>query len=111
MVTLLYTCIHFYSLFINKWLSFVLSKDKLEFLSNVSRIEAIIRNAKIRVIHVNEPHRDYQYFQRITHVPHAPILIANSEDIGTVRCRANHADASIDFFREQENLNKAGADI
>ncbi len=39
-------------------------------------------------------------------VPHDPIIIATSEDVGTARCRANHVSAQIDYCEEQEFLKK-----
>ena len=50
--------------------------------------------------------RDAAWFKRHALVPPEPILIASSEDIGTHRVRANHPDAVIDYFLEQEALKK-----
>ena len=50
--------------------------------------------------------RDAAWFKRHALVPKEPILIASSEDIGTHRVRANHPDAVIDYFLEQETLKR-----
>jgi len=39
-------------------------------------------------------------------VPHDPIIIGTSEDVGTARCRANHVSAQIDYCEEQEFMKK-----
>jgi hypothetical protein len=63
------------------------------------------------VIEHTGPYRDVSWFKRHAVVPQAPILIATSEDIGTARVRANHVDAFIDYFTEQEALKKAGVPL
>ena len=47
----------------------------------------------------------------VAYVPKEPIIIASTEDIGTIRVRANHLDASIHYFMEQEALKKINAPI
>jgi hypothetical protein len=39
------------------------------------------------------------------------VILASSADIGTLRARANHTDALMDFFVEQEYLKKNQAPI
>lgn len=76
-----------------------------------SRLEAIEKNAR-QVLAEKKSEievRDEKYYKRCVVVPPEPIFIRNVEDIGTVRARANHPDAYIDFFTEQEKLKKAGA--
>jgi len=48
---------------------------------------------------------------RTAYVPKEPILIHSTEDIGTLRVRANHIDATIHYFMEQEYLKKNNAKI
>ena len=57
------------------------------------------------------PNRDADWFKRFACVPNPPIFIASTVDIGTPRVRANHVDAQIDYFEEQEQLKKANAPI
>ena len=44
-------------------------------------------------------------------LPVEPIFIASTEGIGTSRVRANHLDAAIDFFTEQERLKSSKAPL
>ncbi len=55
--------------------------------------------------------RSGEYYNRVAHVPSAPIFIASTEGIGTTRVRANHIDAVIDYFTEQEMLKKNGVPL
>ena len=75
------------------------------------RLEKIEQNAK-SVLAVNSTmkiEKDSGYFKRNASLAHEPIFIASTERIGTHRVRANHFDAAIDFFTEQEQLKKANA--
>lgn len=53
--------------------------------------------------------RDSNYLKRNVVVPHEPVFISATEDLGSIRVRANHLDAVLDYFVEQEKLKKAGA--
>jgi hypothetical protein len=64
-----------------------------------------------KVAENKEPVRNKDFLKRFTYVPPAPIFIASTEDIGTVRVRANHLDAAIDYFQEQEQLKKDNVPI
>lgn len=75
-----------------------------------ARLEKIESNAKAKV-HEAKERNDTTYYARGAHVPREPIIIASSEDIGTIRVRANHIDASIHYCIEQEKLKAAGAPI
>ena len=44
-------------------------------------------------------------------MPTAPIFIASTEDIGTDRVRANHLDAAIHYYEEQERLAAKNAPL
>jgi hypothetical protein len=79
------------------------------------RVEAIEANAKAKVLEGfglntmsrdNTVNRNAFWFKRHALVPPEPIFIASSEDIGTHRVRANHPDAVIHYFTEQETLKK-----
>lgn len=74
------------------------------------RLEIIERNAKAKISEAG-PRRDLGWHNRNTHVPVEPIFIASTEDIGSMRVRANHIDAAIDYFLEQERLKARGAPI
>jgi hypothetical protein len=77
-------------------------------------MEAIEWNARARVresfgVHTvrdNIQNRNTAWFKKRSLVPHEPIIVNSSEDIGTHRIRANHPDAVIDYFMEQEFLKK-----
>jgi hypothetical protein len=73
-----------------------------------TRLEAIEFNAKAKVAESTAPVRDKDWYKRNAAVPTAPIFIATTEDIGTVRARANHVDAAIHYCMEQEALKAAG---
>jgi hypothetical protein len=75
-----------------------------------ARLEKIEINAKAKVAERGE-RRGGDYYKRWTHVPKEPIFIASTEDIGTLRVRANHIDAAIHYCIEQEKLKAAGAPI
>jgi hypothetical protein len=51
-------------------------------------------------------YRDKDWFKRTVHVPEAPVVIATTECIGTDKARANHLDAAIMYFNEQEAFKK-----
>jgi hypothetical protein len=55
--------------------------------------------------------RDEAFYQKHSHTPAAPIFLATTDRIGTNRARANHYDALLDYFSEQERLKTAGAPI
>lgn len=74
------------------------------------RLEIIERNAKAKISEAG-PRRDPGWYNRNAHVPVEPIFIASTEDIGSMRVRANHIDAAIDYFSEQERLKARGAPI
>jgi hypothetical protein len=46
-----------------------------------------------------------------SHVPAEPIIIGSSEDVGTMRARANHIDSVIHFYKEQVKLKALGVPI
>jgi hypothetical protein len=76
------------------------------------RLEMIEANARARVREFKVPRTDQAaYFKRFVDIPHPPIFIASSEDLGTNRVRANHNDAMIDYFMEQENLRRINAPL
>ncbi len=75
------------------------------------RLEIIEANAKARVEETDHKLNKTEYLQRKMLVPEAPVLIASSEDLGTVRVRSNHVDAIIDYCVEQENLKRINAPI
>mmetsp|Transcript_13961 Transcript_13961/g.23217 ORF Transcript_13961/g.23217 Transcript_13961/m.23217 type:complete len:83 (-) Transcript_13961:1792-2040(-) len=75
-----------------------------------TRLEKIESNAKAKIAEVGE-RRDANYYKRTGYVPREPIFIASTEDIGSMRVRANHIDAAIHYCIEQENLKAAGAPI
>ena len=66
------------------------------------------QNAQLRKDEkANQPVKDANYLKRLIHsVPHDPIIIGTSEDVGTARCRANHVSAQIDYCEEQEFLKR-----
>ena len=72
-------------------------KKRLEVLEGTAK--AVLRESKSQL-------RDKDYFKRNTILPPEPIFIASTEDIGTPRVRANHVDACIDYYMEQEYLKK-----
>eukprot|EP01039_Chlorochromonas_danica_P006523 gene6526-7194_t len=76
-----------------------------------TRLEIIERNArsKVAAAHNTVIVRDIKYLKRNVTVPHEPVFIAATEDLGTIRVRANHLDSVLDYFVEQEKLKKAGA--
>jgi hypothetical protein len=79
------------------------------------RLTALDANAKAKtaegVSNKRENARDKDWHKRNGYVSTAPIYIASSEDVGTNRVRANHVDAAIDYFEEQEKLKKMNAPI
>lgn len=74
----------------------------------LSKLEA---NAKNRVQESDSTTNANHRANRVAYVPKEPIIIASTEDIGTIRVRANHLDASIHYFMEQEALKKNNAPI
>jgi len=68
-------------------------------------------NAKAKIAEGAAPIKGDNYFKNFTGVPEAPVIIGSTEDIGTDRVRANHIDAAIHYFTEQETLKKANAPI
>ena len=60
---------------------------------------------------MKETLRDPDYIQRFTIPVEAPVMIATTADIGTGRARANHPDALMDFFAEEEYLKGVKAPI
>ncbi len=75
------------------------------------RIDAITKNAEAKVKEAAAPARSQEWFQRNLVVPTAPIFIASTEDIGTDRVRANHLDAAIHYYEEQERLAAKNAPL
>ena len=69
------------------------------------------RNSRAKEIDAALNRQDKQWFNRFVVVPEAPIFLASSEDIGTIRVRANHLDSAIDYCREQEYLKARNAPI
>ena len=59
----------------------------------------------------NTLNRDAAWFKRHALKMPEPILVNSSEDIGTHRVRANHPDAVIDYFLEQEALKRSGVPL
>ena len=60
---------------------------------------------------IREDIRDPNYKVKNPFVPHAPVMISGTADIGTPRARANHPDACMDYFLEEEYLKKNKAPI
>lgn len=77
-----------------------------------NRLEAIGQDARSRIAESNTTiAKDKNYFQRYAYSAPAPVFIASTEGLGTARVRANHYDAVLDYFSEQEEFKKAGAPI
>ncbi len=77
-----------------------------------ARLEAIEKDAHARIAEgKNVIAKDQAYFQRRAVAPVEPIFIASTEGLGTSRVRANHYDAVLDFYSEQEKLKAAGAPL
>lgn len=76
-----------------------------------ARLGQLEANAKNRVQESDSTTNANHRANRVAHVPKEPIIIASTEDIGTIRVRANHLDASIHYFMEQEVLKKNNAPI
>jgi len=77
-----------------------------------ARLEAIHVDARARVNEQKvEVVRNKEYYQRVAHQPAEPIFIASTEGIGSARVRANHSDAALDYFSEQEQLKNAKSPI
>ena len=72
-----------------------------------------VANAKAKLNESGNAHprRAENYYKQIAYVPKEPIFIASTEGIGTHRVRANHIDALIDFYKEQETLKKNGVPL
>ena len=79
------------------------------------RLAALDWNAKLRVNATGEgglANADMvRWCRRNPLIRSAPIFIATTEDIGTLRCRSNHLDAGIHYCEEQEALRLARAPI
>ena len=77
------------------------------------RLRVTVANAKAKLDESGtaHPRHSADYYKRITHVPAEPIFLASTEGIGTTRVRANHIDALIDFYKEQEVLKKNGVPL
>lgn len=77
------------------------------------RIRVTVANAKAKLNESGNAHprRSEDYYKQITYVPKEPVFIASTEGIGTNRVRANHVDALIDFYTEQEKLKNAGVPL
>ena len=73
-------------------------------------IERTERNAKARLNEVGKRKGD-NFYKNYANVPKEPIIIASTEDIGTINVRANHIDSAIEFCINQERLKAAGAPI
>jgi hypothetical protein len=60
-----------------------------------------------------EPRRILNKYFLDTHFPvrEAPIIIASSDAVGTVRARAKHYEAYLDYFQEEQALKSAGAPV
>ncbi len=74
----------------------------------VRRLEVMKENGQAKIDEkANQPMKDVNAIKRLAiNVPHDPIIIGTSEDVGTARCRANHVSAQIDYCEEQEFLKK-----
>ncbi len=61
----------------------------------------------------DEPRRIVNKYYVDTHYPvrEVPIVISSSDAVGTVRARARHYEAYLDYFQEEEALKVAGAPI
>lgn len=55
--------------------------------------------------------RDNAFLKRAAKVQEAPVIIASSDHVGTVRARLRHYEAYLDYYMEEEALKKAGAPI
>ena len=55
--------------------------------------------------------RDNAMLKRAATVKEAPIIIASSDHVGTVRARLRHYEAYLDYYMEEEALKAAGAPI
>lgn len=53
--------------------------------------------------------KDNVYFSRRFADPEEAVFVASTVGVGSPRIRANHVDAVIDFFAEQEALKKQNA--
>ncbi len=56
------------------------------------------------------PRNDEFYKRRTLTIPE-PVFLAGSAGVGTGRARANHIDAFLHYYNEQEALKAAGAPI
>lgn len=72
------------------------------------RLEKLEKNAKSVI---SEATRDPNYMPKIPFLVHAPVIINGSADIGTPRARANHIDACMDYYLEEEYLKKNKAPL
>lgn len=61
----------------------------------------------------SEPRRIVNKHFVETHFPvrEAPVIIGSTDAIGTVRARAKHYEAYLDYFQEEQALKSAGAPI
>ena len=75
------------------------------------RVTAANAKAKLNESGNAHPRRSEDYFKQVTYVPKEPIFLASTEGIGTSRVRANHIDALIDFYKEQETMKKNGVPL
>mmetsp|Transcript_28828 Transcript_28828/g.27622 ORF Transcript_28828/g.27622 Transcript_28828/m.27622 type:complete len:88 (+) Transcript_28828:126-389(+) len=75
------------------------------------RLEMIEYNANARLAEADVVVRDKDYYKRNVYVMPAPIFIATSEDVGTVRARAEHNSAHMHYCQEQIDLKLAKAPI
>lgn len=55
--------------------------------------------------------RDNAFMKRAALVQEAPVIIASSDHVGTVRARMRHYEAYLDYYMEEEALKAAGAPI
>ena len=71
------------------------------------RLEVIEHNSNNSLLVSAERTRGGTWYNRNAVVPTSPIFMASTDDIGTVRARANHIDAPLHYFEEQIALKKA----
>eukprot|EP01033_Poteriospumella_lacustris_P017085 gene17085-12224_t len=67
--------------------------------------------AKVRENRNTIVERGDQFYKSFTRTNPEPVFIAGTVGIGTARVRANHIDAIIHYYEEQEKLKSAGAPI
>jgi hypothetical protein len=65
------------------------------------RLEVLEHNAKSELGQDGDKTRVGDWYNRYAAVPNPPIFIATTEDIGTIRARANHITAPIHYYQEQ----------